>query len=175
MVFPNSFIMFVVFGRQPVRNRLRLYGRQDNVIAIRNDNGSRASAISSIDEHMPIPRLLDNPFYRCRFRTDNGYYPIRGHDIAKPDVNQLDRHGYTFPPVIPTKQRQDRRTIASSVDESGPPHTVGLKMPILFVYRFIAYCTSNQQGGQEDGARYVREVKLLLFTLTYSVSATVIS
>jgi hypothetical protein len=48
-------------------------------------------------------------------------------------------------------------------------------MPILFVYRFIAYCTSNVQEGQEDKVLYLPEFKLLLLSLTYSVSDTVIS
>lgn len=83
-------------------NRLRLNSRQNDVVAIRNDHGTRASSVRSINQHMAVSGLLYNSLDRRGFRAYDRNNPVRRHDVTESNVNEFDCHNQVLPPILAT-------------------------------------------------------------------------
>lgn len=70
-----------------VCHRFRLDGRQDDLAAVRDEDGAGTAAVGSVDKHARFPRFLDDAFDRRRFGADDGNDTIARNEVAESDVD----------------------------------------------------------------------------------------
>jgi hypothetical protein len=61
--------------------------REDDMTAVHYQNCPGSSTIGCIDQTATLPRLLNHPLNRCRFRADDGNHSLRGNHVSKTDIN----------------------------------------------------------------------------------------
>src|SRR5574344_381665 len=86
---PDFRIVIIIHA---MRHSLRLNGRENNVIAVHDDDCPRPAAIGRINQALTIASFLYDPFDWCRLRTYDCDDTIRRYDIAKAYVDEFDIH-----------------------------------------------------------------------------------
>ena len=69
-----------------------VHRRQDDVIAVGNDDGAGFAAVGGVDEAVGLGGPLPQAFHGSGTRHNHCHYPIGDHGVAEPDVDQASVH-----------------------------------------------------------------------------------
>src|SRR3989441_8240405 len=87
---PRSRRRAFVVSDEAMGNRLGLHCREQDVAAIRDDDRPGPAPVRRVDERPFVPGILDDPFDGSGVGRHDGDDAIGRHDVAKPDVDQLE-------------------------------------------------------------------------------------
>ena len=72
--------------RIPLGDRFRLYGGQDDMIAVHDDNCPGSAAMGCIDQSSVFLGFILEPFHGRRIGSHDTHNPFRHHRVAESDV-----------------------------------------------------------------------------------------
>jgi hypothetical protein len=85
---PGLFITVRILRQdKAIGNGFRLNGRKNDVPRVRDNNGTSAAAVGSINELAAIAGVRNNSFDGGRFWTHNRNHAVSRYDVAKAYVN----------------------------------------------------------------------------------------